>query len=376
MKFSNRLEAYLSWKATGVKPDDFDDEPRNITEYWLQGEANRLDSIEEGGGGGGVTDYNDLINKPIEPYNDEENLIANTYYYKPSHEGYLQTGDEVSSNGFAEMIFDRDKFVEKSADFTYPITGTGMDMQPLFLANSPIFDPDSPQNIVMYAGKTSQFGEEDEVLVVGGLFYFLYASKHAGQTISLMGTCHFDENGWLDTLNGEPFSIEAYLSSLAESADQAKIYFVDNVCNEAFVTKTEAQIFQYKDGINQSLVPSGKHLYEHQIYIQENVSQEISGTYYSRNLYVSFILQNTIENSMNIAAIYDFLKSFNSSENVYREAYGISRGDDSGTSLITRIQTYDENNKNLEVWTPRDNMSKSWVIDSLAYCVDKVIPLI
>ena len=45
MKFSNRREAYLSWKATGIKPEDFDDEPRNMTEYWLKGEADRLDRM-------------------------------------------------------------------------------------------------------------------------------------------------------------------------------------------------------------------------------------------------------------------------------------------------------------------------------------------
>ena len=95
MEIKNRIEAFLSWKTSGVKPAGWDLEPQNKQEMWIAEEAKRLDSIEFGEDSGeklrksstkaaSTNDYNELENIPILPIS--ESLIEGEYYYQPGGE--------------------------------------------------------------------------------------------------------------------------------------------------------------------------------------------------------------------------------------------------------------------------------------------------
>ena len=125
-KFSNRLEAYLSWISTGVKPEDFDAEPRNTTEYWLNAEAERLDRMSgENRATEGIAlrslvkadeklDYNDLDNKPITLYEEDYSYasisvsdVINALHFDTSNESEMISfldGLVYSSEGNVELL--------------------------------------------------------------------------------------------------------------------------------------------------------------------------------------------------------------------------------------------------------------------------------
>ena len=69
IQINNRLEAFLYWKATGIKPEGWDLTPRNKEEEYLAATCERIDEIAGGGPTPpppGSNDYADYINKPIE----------------------------------------------------------------------------------------------------------------------------------------------------------------------------------------------------------------------------------------------------------------------------------------------------------------------
>lgn len=275
MKFSNRLEAYLSWISTGIKPEDFDDEPRNMTEYWLQGEADRLDRMSgnkapvatrslKKGAGDEKYDYADLENKPIQPYVEGDELVENKYYFTLPEVKHPVKNEELSKESLLNI--DTTALIADIPNFTYDTSG----QEAIVTFNSITPDPsgDHP-NILLAALKGSDLGEEDEdILVLLGL-YPVYASKHKNSVAS--GMFYFDENGWLYKLGAEFYTFEKMMEEYLDQADpEVPYYYISGHCDDAFEISVPANIFQYVDGKQKSLLTKDKNgtgLYDHQIKI-------------------------------------------------------------------------------------------------------------
>lgn len=129
-EIKNRIEAFLSWKTTGIKPEGWDLEPRNKQEYYLAEEAKRLDrlsgdSVETGKkaasrSSNDSADYNSLNNIPILPVEGE--IVNGEYYYQPAGEYLLPISSSTQIVNGTKWHFDtslKDEFTAYLATLSY-----------------------------------------------------------------------------------------------------------------------------------------------------------------------------------------------------------------------------------------------------------------
>ena len=300
---NNRLEAFLSWISTGVKPEGWDLEPRNKEESFLAAKANRIDEIEQGGGPtppSGPTDYNELINKPILTVGVEE-LVENEFYHKLPEQSYnaLQIGDSVgigdvlhidtSKGAEVEAYLNALTFDPQTAPMLLMMATSRMNVM-LAAADLSYLDPSAQGYAIMF-----QNGQD-----LHGFIYSTWAGTLHAQAGDVELTVGFQEN-FLDE-NGNITLVYSHdtISSFVEDA-------LPELWNGIFIFKATVVPNIIGKCINNEIVPLKvgealpNHVYKHNINFNYN-SYDSSKT-------GSLTIYNNNATEMTANDIYTYLKS-------------------------------------------------------------------
>lgn len=278
-EINNRLEAFLTWKSTGEKPEGWDLEPRNQQEYWISEEAKRIDRIEFGNeevtrgsaaksGSKGTNDYNELDNIPINPMPQDEKIEEGEYYYRSSGKQYYQIGDIPE-----DTYFDRITLSNNLVNLTYYSDSETETWFPNWeicnLMSGQPTDLQEEMNQPMFWAVHDKVNDKYAVLFMMLIPCYIEDGFN-GETYPESSSLHRDEYNWILLNDGTEFRYDNDLFEAKNQSDSkwhslAGMIEIKNIEPNIFYNYVTASIGQVVNDEFKELLLDNTSLYQHNI---------------------------------------------------------------------------------------------------------------
>lgn len=291
IQINNRLEAFLYWKVTGIKPEGWDLTPRNKEEEYLAATCNRIDEIAGGGPTPTNPDYVDYINKPIElmPPNEEKDFvdiaIGDTLHFdvtKPVEMELFLKGLTYQATGGPSMTV------------LFGNIGSGIEHNTLigFIYPKEMTQTENDAYVLEFIGDAER---ESGIYIVYSTEAFEIDGDVIPQGFNFNGYAHIPTDGNIEITTLSPMTVQV-IPEMYEQ-DLIKLYGMPALEDGLYYKKTN-NLGKTIDGKLYTTLTEEKHVYKHNI---KAVYTTLTDRYFYTTIY------NNQSTEMSEQDIFDYL---------------------------------------------------------------------